>query len=157
MSSVVGWDIGGVHLKAARAEMQPLERAFAQARADMGQADHNVITMTGELADTFSSRKEGVERLTALAKSELGAISVYAGRAGYVQAAKPVSHAAYTSSANVHACASLMARKCPDALLIDMGSTTTDIVPIAAGQVAARGYTDAERLAAGELVYSGLV
>ncbi len=74
MSSVVGWDIGGVHLKAARAEigrivkvaqyasplragMQPLERAFAQARADMGQADHNVITMTGELADTFSSRK----------------------------------------------------------------------------------------------------
>jgi|SRR5579883_1673559 probable H4MPT-linked C1 transfer pathway protein len=174
MSSVVGWDIGGVHLKAARAEigrivkvaqyasplragMQPLERAFAQARADMGQADHNVITMTGELADTFSSRKEGVERLTALAKSELGAISVYAGRAGYVQADKAVAHAADIASANWHACATLIARKCPDALLIDMGSTTTDIVPIAAGQVAARGYTDAERLAAGELVYSGLV
>jgi probable H4MPT-linked C1 transfer pathway protein len=38
-----------------------------------------------------------------------------------------------------------------------MGSTTTDIVPVAGGKVIARGYTDAERLAAGELVYTGLV
>ena len=38
-----------------------------------------------------------------------------------------------------------------------MGSTTTDIVPVADGAIAARGYTDAERLAAGELVYTGLV
>src|SRR5207247_7377367 len=43
------------------------------------------------------------------------------------------------------------------ALLIDMGSTTTDLVPVAAGAIAARGYTDAERLACGELVYTGLV
>jgi probable H4MPT-linked C1 transfer pathway protein len=40
---------------------------------------------------------------------------------------------------------------------MDMGSTTTDIVPVADGAVAARGYTDAERLATGELVYTGLV
>src|SRR5258708_24202528 len=38
-----------------------------------------------------------------------------------------------------------------------MGSTTTDIVPVAGDTVIARGYTDAERLAAGELVYTGLV
>jgi probable H4MPT-linked C1 transfer pathway protein len=38
-----------------------------------------------------------------------------------------------------------------------MGSTTTDIVPVVNGAIAARGYTDAERLAAGELVYTGLV
>jgi (4-(4-[2-(gamma-L-glutamylamino)ethyl]phenoxymethyl)furan-2-yl)methanamine synthase len=38
-----------------------------------------------------------------------------------------------------------------------MGSTTTDIVPVVDGAVAARGYTDAERLAAGELIYTGLV
>ena len=30
-------------------------------------------------------------------------------------------------------------------------------LPIVAGAVAARGYTDAERLAAGELVYTGMV
>ena len=42
-----------------------------------------------------------------------------------------------------------------DALFVDMGSTTTDIIPIVGGKVAARGATDAERLQAGELVYTG--
>jgi hypothetical protein len=42
-----------------------------------------------------------------------------------------------------------------DALLIDVGSTTADIVPIAAGRVAARAHNDLDRLQAGELVYTG--
>jgi len=66
-------------------------------------------------------------------------------------------HAGLVASANWHACASFIAARCPDALFIDMGSTTTDVVPIIDGKVAARGYTDGERLAAGELVYTGLV
>jgi probable H4MPT-linked C1 transfer pathway protein len=45
----------------------------------------------------------------------------------------------------------------PDALLVDVGSTTTDIVPIAAGRVAATGHDDLERLLAGELVYTGVL
>jgi probable H4MPT-linked C1 transfer pathway protein len=36
-----------------------------------------------------------------------------------------------------------------------MGSTTTDLVPVKDGRVVARGYSDAERLVAGELVYTG--
>ncbi len=174
MSSVIGWDIGGVHLKAVRAEdgrivkaaqyaaplrngTELLRNALARARGDMGRADRNVITMTGELADTFAARAEGVARLVELAESELGAVSIYAGRAGYVRAESAPAHVADIASANWHACATLVASKYAGALLIDMGSTTTDIVPIAAGRVAARGYTDAERLAAGELVYTGLV
>jgi probable H4MPT-linked C1 transfer pathway protein len=43
----------------------------------------------------------------------------------------------------------------PDALLIDIGSTTADIVPIVAGRVAATGHDDLGRLLAGELVYTG--
>ena len=61
------------------------------------------------------------------------------------------------ASANWHASASLVGRLQQAALLIDLGSTTTDIIPIAQGRVAARGYTDAERLATGELIYAGLV
>ena len=38
-----------------------------------------------------------------------------------------------------------------------MGSTTTDIVPISGGAVAALGEDDAARLARGELVYTGLL
>ncbi len=174
MGAVIGWDIGGVHLKAARAEdgritraaqyVSPLRagtgrlvQAFGEARTKMGGADCNVITMTGELADTFASRREGVSCLVELAARELGAISIYAGRAGYLRPDDAADHAADIASANWHACASLVASKCTSALFIDLGSTTTDIVPIVHGKVAARGYTDAQRLAAGELVYTGLV
>jgi probable H4MPT-linked C1 transfer pathway protein len=44
----------------------------------------------------------------------------------------------------------------PEALFVDMGSTTTDIIPIAEGRPANLGTTDAERLVHGELVYTGL-
>ena len=48
-------------------------------------------------------------------------------------------------------------RRTPDALLIDVGSTTADVVPIADGRVAATGHNDLERLLAGELVYTGVL
>ena len=48
-----------------------LAQAFAEAKARMGEAELHAITMTGELADTFSSRAEGVEKLSALAVREL--------------------------------------------------------------------------------------
>lgn len=174
MSVIIGWDIGGVHLKAARAQdgritravqyaaplragTERLVEAFAQARADIGAADRNVVTMTGELADTFSSREDGVEKLSALAARELANVSIYAGPLGFVACDQARPHYAQIASANWHASATLTAARRHAGLFIDLGSTTTDIVPIAAGKVMARGYTDAQRLAAGELVYTGLV
>ena len=38
---------------------------------------------------------------------------------------------------------------------MDVGSTTTDIIPIIDGRVAVRGQTDTDRLRSGELVYTG--
>jgi (4-(4-[2-(gamma-L-glutamylamino)ethyl]phenoxymethyl)furan-2-yl)methanamine synthase len=174
MGAVIGWDIGGVHLKAARAEggrivkaaqypsplragTESLAHAFARAREDMGRAERNIVTMTGELADTFSSRAEGVDRLASLAVRELGEVSIYAGRGGYVRAENAATYFADIASANWHACATLISSKCPHALFVDLGSTTTDVIPIVDGRVMARGYTDSERLAAGELVYTGVV
>ena len=60
------------------------------------------------------------------------------------------------SSTNFLATATISARLAGDGLLIDMGSTTTDIVPFSHGAVIARGLTDAARLRTGELVYTGL-
>jgi (4-(4-[2-(gamma-L-glutamylamino)ethyl]phenoxymethyl)furan-2-yl)methanamine synthase len=174
MSAIIGWDIGGVHLKAARAEdgrvtkvaqyasplrsgTEPLLRAFAEAKKDLGRADRHVVTMTGELADIFFSRAEGVKRLADLATRELGNVLIYAGSAGYLSPENARERHADVASANWHACATLIGRKCQHALLIDLGSTTTDIIPIVQGKPAARGYTDAQRLAAGELVYTGMV
>jgi probable H4MPT-linked C1 transfer pathway protein len=175
MTVIVGWDIGGVHLKAVRAEdgrivealqlpsplrhgLDALNAAFADARARMGTVDRHVITMTGELADTFASRQQGVDKLVALAMRALAPapVSLYAGRAGFVSPEVALRHVEDIASANWYATATFVASVHPAALFVDMGSTTTDIVPIANGAVAARGYTDAQRLAVGELVYTGL-
>ena len=42
------------------------------------------------------------------------------------------------------------------AILIDIGSTTTDIIPILDGKLVPGGKTDYERFATGELVYTGV-
>jgi probable H4MPT-linked C1 transfer pathway protein len=42
------------------------------------------------------------------------------------------------------------------ALLVDVGSTTTDVVPLQDGQPVPRGRTDSERLRSRELVYTGV-
>lgn len=176
MTVVIGWDIGGAHLKAARAEdgrivdaaqfpsplrlgLRALAEAFTAAKARMGAADAHAVTMTGELADTFASRPEGVAKLTAAAVDALSpeSVRIYAGRAGLVTPRAAPAHAGDVASANWHAVAALVGRTLGTALVVDMGSTTTDLVPVVGGTPAAVGYTDAERLAAGELVYTGLV
>jgi probable H4MPT-linked C1 transfer pathway protein len=175
VSVVIGWDIGGAHLKAARVKhgrveavvqaatplwlgLDSLHAAFDVLSAQLGHADRHVITMTGELCDAFPSRREGVAGLAAIVANHLSpaAPSLYAGRAGFVELGEAGSHAIDIASANWHASAALLALKLPDALFIDIGSTTTDIIPIVGSQVAAVGYTDAERLAGGELVYTGM-
>ena len=61
------------------------------------------------------------------------------------------------AAANWMATALAVADAYADALLIDVGSTTADVIPIAAGRVAATGHNDLERLLAGELVYTGVL
>ena len=61
------------------------------------------------------------------------------------------------AAANWVATALAVAGTHADALLIDVGSTTADVIPIVAGRVAATGRNDLERLQAGELVYTGVL
>ena len=171
----IGWDLGGVHVKVALAEAGairaavqvpcPLWRglpALDEALASLPDwartpADH-AVTMTGELTDCFTSRSEGVRELAGWAAGSLqGAVQIYAGRSGFLEPDRAYGAAADVASANWHATASLVARHLPDALLVDIGSTTADLIPVADGVAAALGYTDAERLETGELVYTGVV
>ena len=170
-----GWDVGGAHLKAARAEagrivgavQQPcplwlgrdrLGEAMATVRLQLGETPLHAVTMTGELADIFASRAEGVAWIAATMATALApsAVRIYDGAGGFVPPGSAALHAEAIASANWHASATLTARSIPNALFSDMGSTTTDLVPIRGGAVAARGHSDAERLAVGELVYTGL-
>ncbi|WP_181702748.1 hydantoinase/oxoprolinase family protein [Chthonobacter albigriseus] len=170
--ATLGWDIGGAHLKAARVVdgriaavaqepcplwqgLDKLDAAFDALLARLGPADRHAATMTGELVDLFENRADGVARLSTVAARRCPGVRIYAGRDGFVDPAAAAGHADAIASANWHATAAFVGAAVPDALLVDMGSTTTDIIPVRAGRVAARGYTDAERLASGELVYTG--
>jgi probable H4MPT-linked C1 transfer pathway protein len=171
--AVLGFDVGGAHLKAARVEggrvvaaaeiacplwqgVERLDDAVAQAIAHVGTAPVSAVTMTGELCDIFSSRSEGVSAIAArLPKLLPGTLRIYAGAGGWLSPEQAPAMAGSVASANWHATAALTARRRADALFVDMGSTTTDIVPVVAGRVASRGVSDAERMQAGELVYTG--
>ncbi len=171
--AIMGWDLGGAHLKAARIEagrvsgaasvacplwqgLAKLDAAFAAARQQLGEADLHAVTLTGELSDIFANRAEGVKKLCGVTAATLpGKIAVYGGSAGWLDVAAASKRADLVGSANWHATATWVAERYRNALFIDMGSTTTDIVPVAEGKLAARGWSDAERLLAGELVYTG--
>lgn len=174
MRGIIGWDIGGAHLKAARIEngrivaalqvalplwqgLHEAERAFDEAEIRIGRADANAVTMTGELCDIFATHAEGVSTLAALAQRRLSRPLFYAGPTGFVGHDRVPERAADIASANWHASASAVAAVHSNALFADMGSTTTDLIPIAGGRIAALGYSDAERLAHSELVYAGVV
>lgn len=172
--TVAGLDVGGAHVKAARLEggrivavaqiasplwqgIDRLAAALAEAKAFVGDARRVGVVVTAELADTFDSRRDGVARVAALiGEAFTGAeVLIYAGPLGLLPLAAAADHVRDVASANWHATASVVARALPDALVVDIGSTTADLIPVRAGAVAAAGYTDAERLAAGELVYTG--
>lgn len=177
-STILGWDVGGAHLKAVCLDasgkvlaviqvpcplwqgMDVLEHAIGQALAELpGQPEYHAITMTGELVDLFKDRREGVEKLLAILAARLspGKIKVYAGETGFVMPDLAVRCFAQVASANWRAAAEFLAARVPAALFLDVGSTTTDVVPVRQGKVLSRGATDRERLASEELVYTGAV
>jgi probable H4MPT-linked C1 transfer pathway protein len=123
----------------------------------LGAARH-AVTMTGEMVDLFAHREAGVAAIAAqLGRLLGGRVAFFAAGRGWIEHAEAPAAWRHIASANWVATAAWIARRFSDALLIDIGSTTTDIVPIEHGQVAARGSDDAGRLASGELVYQGVV
>lgn len=176
MSAVAGWDIGGAHLKLARVErerivaaaqlpcalwrgLDDLRRAVSTALETSGSVERHAITMTGELADLFPDRATGVAAIVDVLSEFLPApaIAVYATSGEFLSAVHAKAEFERVGSANWHATSRYLASRLRDGLLLDIGSTTTDIVPFGVGRVAARGMTDVERLATAELVYTGVV
>jgi probable H4MPT-linked C1 transfer pathway protein len=118
----------------------------------------HAVTLTGELSDVFGDRAEGVAYLVDMMRTASdGDALFYGGRAGFLDCIRAVERSPDVASANWHASATLVAQCFPDGLFVDVGTTTTDLVPLKAGAVAARGYADGERLAESELIYTGVV
>lgn len=135
-----------------------LDAAFAILPEAFRSSARHAVTMTGELTDCFSDRADGVAQLSAWAAHNLaGTVAIYGGRAGFLGTQAALKAAADIASANWHATAALVGRHRAAALLVDIGSTTADLIPVIDGLPTATGYSDAERLETGELVYTGIV
>ena len=173
MTVTAGLDVGGAHLKVALVEdgraqavnqfvcplwqgLAKLDAAIDEARPMLARASRCAVTMTGELSDLFPDRETGVRTIVARLVSELGKdVQFWMGPRGLGDAETAVRAHRDVGSTNFLATATLIGRRLPDAMLIDFGSTTADIIPVAGGLPVPRGLTDADRQTTGELVYTG--
>jgi len=169
----LGLDIGGANLKAANAAGWGKSVPFALWRDPAGlagalqklvseapQSDGFAVTMTGELCDCYSSKDDGVQQILR-AVEEVAAgqeVRIYLVDGRFVTAEEARTAPSLAAASNWRALAEFASRHFDggSGLVVDIGSTTTDVIPIERGRVAARGRMDTERLAARELVYRGV-
>lgn len=171
----LGLDIGGANIKAATSDGEVFSMPFrfwvdhhrlADVLVEIIERfpNHRVAaTMTAELADCFDSRRVGVEYVVDSLNGvcdRLGiAAPIYAGTdLNFRTGADAKQHWLKTAASNWAILASYASRFLNNAtgLVVDMGSTTTDIIPVQDGKVVARGKTDSQRLRARELIYVGV-
>jgi probable H4MPT-linked C1 transfer pathway protein len=171
-ADLIALDVGGANLKVADgrgwacAEAFPLWREWRRlpeplARIIGGAGARRVVaTMTGEIADCYASRAEGVAHIVASLEAAAGAadVGIYLVDGSIVAPEEAVRRPLDAAASNWHALARLAAACAgsPTAVLVDVGSTTTDVVPLRDGRPAALAHDDAGRMLSGELVYSGL-
>jgi probable H4MPT-linked C1 transfer pathway protein len=166
-------DIGGANLKVADgrgfARSQPFalwqapDQLANQVRALLEQAPtagRLAVTMTGELADCFSTKSAGVRSiLESVGQAGRGCqarVYLTDGRLVSLDAAREVPHLAAASNWHVMARYAGRFTASGPGLMIDVGSTTTDIIPLLDGQPAVSQPDDTSRLIAGQLVYTGV-
>jgi probable H4MPT-linked C1 transfer pathway protein len=174
MAITAGYDVGGAHLKVALTEagrvlaamqipcplwlgLERLDVAFRQASPLTSRARRHAATMTGELCEIFPDRPTGVRTLIDRIVANLGPDArIWMGPCGFGGPEEARGDPATVASTNFLASAEIVGQILGDGILIDMGSTTTDIIPVVGGAPCPRGLTDGDRLATSELVYSGL-
>lgn len=168
----IGLDIGGANLKisdgttsgSAPFPLWRMPEMLPSALADLLRSYDAeaplAVTMTGELADCFTTRAEGVGRiLDAVIECAGGrSIAVWQTSGEFVTPDVAREFPTLTAAANWHALATWAGRMFPqgNVLLVDIGSTTTDIIPIEQGLPLPAGRTDLERLVSSELAYLGV-
>jgi (4-(4-[2-(gamma-L-glutamylamino)ethyl]phenoxymethyl)furan-2-yl)methanamine synthase len=181
MISILGWDIGAANVKAAwlaldqgcarkvRVVSQPFEiwrdrnqlpkilRTAYGALAPEVAPQSMAVTMTAELSDVFASKREGVLFVLDCVQACFPDPAIYCLNLSgeFVPISEAQGRPLEFAAANWLASALWISKQLPNCLLLDVGSTTTDVIPILDGQVCVSGATDLERLSSGELVYTG--
>ena len=181
MVTVIGWDIGGANTKAAFLRIkdgcvETLQTAveyfpvwkdpdkltsvlstLKEKVSDGAEVEGNGLTMTAELSDVYQTKREGVNHVLACAEAAFAGLPIFVldvnGKLRSLDFAK--AEPFRVAAANWAATGWLVAKLVKTCVVVDVGSTSTSIIPIVDGCVSAVGKTDLEKLAVGELVYTG--
>jgi len=173
-ADLIALDIGGANIKAAdglgwsRSEPFAMWREWGRLTEALGgflasRPQRVVATMSGEIADCFASRAEGVGHIVqalaaAAARAGCRDVGFYRIDGQIVGAAKACDEHAAVAASNWHALARLAVSLAPTdrTWLVDVGSTTVDLIPLHDRRPSPLACDDAGRMASGELVYTGM-
>ena len=174
-----GWDIGGAHLKVCQIKnkkdknviraiqikcklwkgLKHLSKAIKKVESNwsFNDNDRHFFTMTGEMVDYFPSRSDGVKNILEVLKGIFGhEVECYSQENTLLKLSSKNSWQTIASS-NWHATANFVSTHIKEGLLVDIGSTTTDLIPIKNGApISKKNTSDSRRLKNGELVYLGI-
>jgi probable H4MPT-linked C1 transfer pathway protein len=157
---MIGIDVGGANLKivddgGVHIIYCPLwEKAPLTATLDRYVTvpdEPAAVVMSGELADCFSGKAEGISFIVNEVKKAFPGALFYGTDAQFHKSAAP-----QLAAANWLVSADFLRKDYPDAVLLDVGSTTTDIIPLSCFE-SLKGLTDLGRLQKGYLIYTGLL
>lgn len=178
---IFGWDIGGAHVKVARLVgaridfvaiipcqlwrgpellVEVLAGLCAELKDLRAPEALHAVTMTGELVDAFADRAAGVAEIagTFAATVRPPRWRLYAARGAWFDGLPAGREARLAiASANYSATVRFAAAGLDAGLLVDLGSTTTDVQGFAGARAVEEAVDDFGRLATGELVYLGVV
>jgi hypothetical protein len=153
---MIGIDIGGANTKIVTEDEViirycPLWRGAPLGEILSGFDGEAAVVMSGELADCFHTKGEGITFLVSEVKKALPD-AVFYGTDGLFHS-DPVPQLA---AANWLASADLLRDRYPGSVLVDLGSTTADIIPLTPFSDLLN-QTDLSRLRRGYLIYCGML
>ncbi len=171
---VLGLDIGGANIKAATADgtftvarhfplwnqSHQLVEVLRDIVNDV-RANFLAVTMTGELADCFESKQQGVQFIAnAVVKAATSPDNIYVYRidGDWLTPAQSSEQWNSVAASNWHAIANLAAASDTNqsSILLDIGSTTVDIIPLNCGIPVPNNLSDVDRLQSRQLLYCGI-
>ncbi|MBN1761832.1 MAG: H4MPT-linked C1 transfer pathway protein [Methanomicrobia archaeon] len=166
----LGIDVGGANTKIATSDgfVDSLYAPLWQNKACLCDVLPEVIrrfgteieavgaVMTGELSDCFDTKREGVLQIKHALAATFEAPLFFDKNCTFQEGAAVDKDPLSFAATNWLASATLIAEQYHDAIFVDIGSTTTDVIPIVNSEIRARK-TDLERLKTGELIYSGIL
>jgi len=180
--NVLGLDIGGANTKATflktkqgkvteyktilehfpvwKKEKKQLSKLLRQIKKSLTNGavlDGVGITITAELSDAYRTKKEGVNNVLDCVKQVFGGAPVFVldVETNLLTVQQALKEPLTVASANWAATGWVVSKLIKNSIVMDVGSTTTSIIPIIKGKIATEGKTDLQKLQNGELVYSG--